>query len=420
MPRTTIALTLVAAALCLAAAVLQTDEAHESVSKPPASRPAACALEVAKKAAFRFHSMVKAKGSKEGDRFSATLSWQVVEQAEDSWLLHVGLTDVSLTQRLSLPDERVDQSLDAPFAVRIDRQCRFVELGFSSRWRPRTRQLVASLLRSFEFVWAADGAPRWTVKQQDGLGIYEANYRGQEDRTVVRKKVAYRPHPMAKTFGVRVHIYGARATARLSDDGHWLAEASGREQVQLTVGGAAPVALSQEFSLQRDDSAFWPAPSVVSALDWRDPYELPVQAPSPAPKSAPSNVIPYGDAVVRFAQLRGQGPASSYAASRLLADHLRARPGDALRLVEDVRAGKLDPSGRPTPRCAWRSSALCAHRGHRALTRSRRRSGCWRTRRRLGFVERWSRGSAMRRRRPRLGRCWSPTSRLSATSAFFS
>ena len=310
----------------------------------------ACRFEVGQEAAFRLSSIVEAVGdaatAPPADRLTATLSWRVDEEEVDAWRLQARLHDLNFTQNLSLPHERVQQSLDTPFAVRIDRRCRFVSFGFSPQWRPRTRQLVASLLKTYEFVMPDQrGQEVWTVDQTDGLGTFEARYaRPASDEAVVRTKLAYRRHPMADMLKVARQVRHARATGRMASAGDWLTAIEGREHVHIQVGGTDPVELRQTFKLTREDERFRPA-SVVENFDWQDPYDMKVED-TPVAESGFEHTD-YRDIVERFAHLRSQGPSHSFAASRLLAGYLRAHPAHAHRLVADIRAGVIAPSLRP-------------------------------------------------------------------------
>ena len=301
----------------------------------------ACQLEAGQQAAFQLSSDVEAvgRGTAEAphDHLSATLSWIVDSVESDIAQLTARLTDVEMTQSLSLPAERVTQSLDAPFEARLDRRCRFIGFGFAADWKPRTRQLVASLLKTFEFVAPERGQGPWTVEQKDGMGIFEARYtRGVPANALVRQKLVYRRHPMADMIQVRIGIGEARAEALMGDG--WLTQVSGREQVTIEVADAEPVMLRQSFRLVRADEAFQ-AVAVAVSLDWRDPYDLPVEA---APRvDGAMKQVSYADVVADFASLRAQGPAHSLTAARLLSKYLRAHPADAMRLIDDVRHGAL-------------------------------------------------------------------------------
>ena len=310
----------------------------------------ACRFELGQEAAFRVRSVVEAvvdaTTDLPTDRLTATLSWRVNEEGVDSWEMQARLHDVDFTQNLSLPHERVQQALDVPFAVRIDRRCRFVGFGFSPEWQPRTRQFVASLLKTFEFVMPEQrGDEGWTVDQTDGLGTFKAQYALTAPKeAIVRAKVAYRRHRMADMLGVMLQVHHARATARMAPAGDWLAAVEGREQVRIQVGGTDPIELRQSFRVTREDDRFRAA-SAVANLDWQDPYAMKVTDTS----AAGSNFDPanYPDVVDRFAHLRAQGPSHSYAASRLLAGYLRSHPDQAHRLVADIRAGIIAPELRP-------------------------------------------------------------------------
>ncbi len=301
-----------------------------------------CRFTVGQRAAFRLESDVETvgKGAADAprDHLSATLSWTVDGVESDAWRLRAQLTHVDFTQALSLPAERVRQSVDAPFEVRIDRRCRFVGFGYPTAWKPRTRQLVTSLLKTFEVVAPKQDEAEWTVEQNDGMGTFEARYiRGASSGEVVRHKIAYRRHPMADMVPVKVSVREARATARIT--GGWLASMTGEEWVSIEVADAVPVSLRQSFRLDRLDEVT-PAVAAVSGLDWRDPYTLQVEDPPPAVDPAMKRAR-YGEVVDRFVGLRAQGPVKSLTAAKLLAKYLRAHPEDAKRLIDDIRAGTL-------------------------------------------------------------------------------
>ena len=120
---------------------------------PPA--PMGCALSRGDRTAFRLESSAAASGAAPDaprDRFGAVLSWEVVAQPSPNvWLVRAGFSSVVLDQRLSQPDQRVGQPLDAAFLVKLGRDCRFAGHGYPADWAPTTRRFVSSMLSSLEF-----------------------------------------------------------------------------------------------------------------------------------------------------------------------------------------------------------------------------------------------------------------------------
>ncbi|MCA9720218.1 MAG: hypothetical protein KC468_36490, partial [Myxococcales bacterium] len=131
------------------------DEAPRA-PQPSASRQAAgsapqvaphCSFERGETAAFALEATTRDVREAQVDTLRGTLSWEVVDElSPQRWRLRAALTDVSLTQELSLPSERVEGSLAAPFFIELDDACRFVSFGFPREWDARRRQLVQSAL----------------------------------------------------------------------------------------------------------------------------------------------------------------------------------------------------------------------------------------------------------------------------------
>lgn len=360
------------------------------VAKPAAqTEMVQCSFDVGETAAFSVDSTVRDVRSDEEDHLRAIMSWQVVEKLSGSrWRLQAALSDVSHSQSLTLPEERVKGSLTDPFFVEVDASCRFVGFGFAREWDARRRQLVQTMLKTHEFVLPATGdAKRWSVSQSDGMGAFEARYArapGAQPASglrIQRRKAAYEGKAQAETMGLSLVVVASEATA--SFDGSqpdWVTTSSGHERVQVRVQGQVQADLLQRFRLVRDDARFVAMQAMASSdADFRDAFALEVDRKPGVDAELTQRT--YEEALKGFlAHFGGSGDAS-YAAARDLAAWLKAHPEGAKRLVAALKAGTIDEVARPalflglelsgTPAAREALSSVLTDRGFRGVDRAR-------------------------------------------------
>lgn len=345
---------IVVIALGLLRATEPRTKVREAAATAAASAAPRCRFSPGETAAFTLESTVRDVRGEEEDHLRATLSWQVDAQlAADRWRLRAALTEVSHSQELTLPEERVEGPLTEPFFVDVDASCRFVGFGFARDWDARRRQLVQSALRTHEFVLPErQGAKRWTAAQSDGIGAFEASYAiasSAESQAVrvKRRKGAYEGQAGAAAFGVSVVMVGAEATASFDrEHPHWLTTSSGVERAQIHVDGEVAADLLQQFRLTRDDGRFV-AVRALSAdeVDFGDAFELDTQRELRVDDRVAQ--LSYEEAMQAFLAHFGGSDDSSHAAARSLAGWLRLHPEAATRLAAALRAGELDEAVRP-------------------------------------------------------------------------
>ncbi|MCA9636593.1 MAG: hypothetical protein KC420_11255, partial [Myxococcales bacterium] len=324
------------------------DAAHRAAKAAPAAAPR-CEFAAGEKAAFTLESTARDVRGDEADHLRGTLSWEVVDQLDgDRWRLRAALRDVSLTQALTLPEERVEGSLSAPFFVDVDASCRFVGFGFDPSWDGRRRRLVRAALLTHEYVAPASRRRKvWSAEQADGMGDFEASYElvpgeaGALTR-VRRRKAAYDGASQAAAFGLAIAVVGSKATASFDPAApHWLTASAGVERIQLRVQGEVAADLLQEFRLTRDDARFAPVPAMDPAdADFRDAFDLEVERD--ALDDARTAQIPYEEALESFlARFGGTREDPSYAAARELAAWLRTHPEGPAQLAAALRGGEI-------------------------------------------------------------------------------
>ncbi len=286
------------------------------------------------------------------DRFSAVLSWQVVDTpAPGQWVIRAAFSSPTLVQALTPLEQRVTQPLEASFLLRVGSDCRFEGKGYARDWLPETRRFASSVLSPFELV-LRDAAPSWELEQTDGVGSYVATYQATDvpggATTVSRKKLRYRQDERASGFGFQAQLLFATATATLERTGRWFTGVSGEERVRLKAQGAVLADLTQRFSLTRDDAAFVmpPAGDEVTKFDWQDPFAMPSHTrAAPRPEVA---ALSLSDAMKRFEAVYHQSAkGDAYAAALLLAEWLRAHPEAASTLLAQVRSGAVAEPLRP-------------------------------------------------------------------------
>ncbi len=320
---------------------------------PPA--PMGCAFSAGDRAAFRLESSAAAGGAGADaprDRFGAVLSWEVVSQPSPNvWLVRAGFSSVVIDQRLSQPEQRVGQPLDAAFFVRVGRDCRFAGQGYPPDWAPTTRRFVSSMLSSLEFGVVAPG-PRYELEQSDGMGRYLAKYEAtvREDGAVelVKAKTSYRQDQRGGVLGVQVQLVSARATATLARSGRWLDRAAGFEHARITMKDTVLADLELRYALERDDAAFVRPGEAADggAIDWQDPFVMPTQIAAAVDPELVALTL--DGALKRFAALYLKtAKGDAYAAALFLSAWLKAHPDEAGTLVAQVRAGGIVEAMRP-------------------------------------------------------------------------
>ncbi|MDI3290646.1 HEAT repeat domain-containing protein [Polyangium sp. 15x6] len=344
--------------------------AKETEAARAASVAPQCRFEPGETAAFTLASTVRDVRGEEEDHLRATLSVEVVEQLSATrYRLRAALSDVSRSQELTLPEERVKGSLTDPFFVDMDASCRFVGFGFARDWDARRRQFVQSLLLTHEFVLpATDETRRWSASQSDGMGPFEANYEDVSEATgsalrMKRRKAAYEGKAQAEALGLSVVVVASEATASFDHDHpRWFASTSGLERVQILVQGQVQADLLQRFRMRRDDTRFVAVRAFAPGdADFRDAFALDV-ARDPHVDARMAKVS-YEEALKAFlAHFREPGD-PSYAAARELAAWLAAHPEGAQRLVAALRAGDIDDAARPALFLALELSGTEAARG---------------------------------------------------------
>jgi len=326
--------------------------AAAAVARAPSAAPR-CRFVPGETAAFTLESTVRDVRGEDEDHFRGALSWEVVEQRTATrWRLRAALSDVSHGQALTLPEERVEGPLTAPFFVDVDDTCRFIGFGFARDWDPRRRQFVQTLLRTHEFVLpAARGARRWSADQTDGLGAFEASYElrsgaSGEALRIHRRKPGYEGQAGAGALGLAIAVVRSEATASFDRERpQWLTATVGLERIQILVQGQVEADLLQRFRLARDDARFVAMRAVdPREADFGDAFALAVERePRVDPRVAQMS---HEEALEAFlAQIRQTE--DSYAAARQLAAWLKAHPEAAPRLVDALRAGAIVEAARP-------------------------------------------------------------------------
>lgn len=359
-----------------------------AVKAAPAEAPQ-CSFGVGEKAAYSLESTVRDVRSDEEDHMRAALSWQVVERLSGSrWRLQAALSDVSHSQSLTLPEERVKGSLTDPFFVDVDASCRFVGFGFARNWDARRRQLVQTMLKTHEFVLPATAdTKRWSVSQADGMGAFEARYTiaaGAQPASglrIQRRKAAYEGKAQAEAMGLSLVVVASEATASFDGDRpDWVSRSSGHERVQVRVQGQVQADLLQKFRLVRDDARFVAMQAMAASdADFGDAFALEVDR-KPGVDARWAQMT-YDEALKAFLGHFGGPGDPSYAAARDLAAWLKAHPEGARRLVAALKAGNIDEKARPalflglelsgTPAAREALSSVLADRGFRGVDRAR-------------------------------------------------
>ncbi|NVB37405.1 HEAT repeat domain-containing protein [Pseudenhygromyxa sp. WMMC2535] len=353
---------------------------RQAESKPraavtTAAAPAApgCHFEPGDRAAFVLQSAVRDVRSEETDHLRATLSWELAEQlSSDRWRLRAALSDLSHSQTMTLPEERVSGSLAEPFFVDVDASCRLVDFGFVSEWDVRRRRLVQTALRAHEFVTpTAARGETWSANQVDGLGSFEARYalaakRERRGLRIDRHKTAY--DQSGEAFGISIAVVHSEATAHFdSPRSQWLRDASGLERVQLRIHGEIAADLAQHFSLVRDDDRFVPVPALaVADADFRDLADLEIERERMV--DAEMADVAYAEALDAFlgrfaADADAELGDPSYAAARELAAWIRNHEDGPQLLADALRDGSIDAAARPALFLALELSGTDAARG---------------------------------------------------------
>ncbi len=285
-----------------------------------------------------------------GDRFSGTLSVQVIEGSQEGTVLRAAFTDLTLTQEMSQPADRVDHAaIEArPFIMTIDDTCAITKLGFARHWETPARQLVATILRAQEIVLPATSAPSWSHTQRDGGGVYDAHYSATLARQgvqITRIKQMYEEQADARHLGIALSVISSKANASFDPDTRAIASVHGEEHVQLSLPGAPPQVISQRFSTVRQDEAFLPIAALTTAdVDFQDAFDLQSEGPQlhDEPVHAEMLAISHDQARTMFlAYFIERGDDGVLPAAKFLARWMRAEPTRAALLLADLRENRL-------------------------------------------------------------------------------
>lgn len=283
------------------------------------------------------------------DRFDGTLSMEVVQQSDEGTILRAAITDLTLTQELSQTDDRTGRAAieSKPFFMVIDDTCAFGEIGFTDSWDTSARQLVTTVLRAQEIVLSQETTPTWSVTQRDGGGTYVAHYTAesaQRDVQITRTKHMYEAQTSAKSFGIELSVLSSETTAMFEPEQGSLESIRGEEHVKLTLPSGTQV-LSQRFSMMRHDAAFLAiAKASMEDADFRDALDLPSKARviHEEPIQSEFAAMTHGEARVQFlAFFAERGDDGVLPAAKLLARWMRADPGRAAMLLDDLREGRI-------------------------------------------------------------------------------
>jgi hypothetical protein len=246
----------------------------------------ACDLAVGDQAAFSVETEVTDPGSgapEEADRFRGVLSWRVLKSpVTNQWYVAAAFSGTEVRQGLMAQAHRVSEPLDTVFLIRMDRDCRFLVIGFPLGTKVTTRRFLVSVMRSLEMVVSSTtSGAAWEYEQSDGTGRFRAQYHAQPAGggafRVTRNKSANREANGPEGTGLKPELVSGLAQGTFDVQGKWFRAVEGTERMRLRTGGHAWTELVLRFSIARDDQRFrltLPPGVDPKGFDFDDPYTM--------------------------------------------------------------------------------------------------------------------------------------------------
>jgi hypothetical protein len=325
-------------------------------ARPPSAKILDCRLQAGDELAFRVHAVTDSVAGATGHHLElqAVMHWNVLQSRGTGWLVGVALDQVALDQRPETATPELRAAFGEPFVIDVRRDCRFKGLAFAPRSDARVRGQLEALIQAMEIVLPGAPVQRWTARQDDALGSYQAHYRLEAATDAGRDAISRRrfryfafhlPSPGPRAGGPSAEILGSQARATLDGAGRWLTSLSTEDHLKVSVGDHPLAEVTGSIQLQRVDSP--PLARLAGLAVDRFVFGAGPQAEAgpprpkePDPALAASNLR---GALADFQRRLGAGKGGMHDAVSTLAGYL-ARRADAIgELMDALRDGSIDP-----------------------------------------------------------------------------
>jgi hypothetical protein len=260
------------------------------------------------------------------------------------------------------PRRDLAAALMTPVLLRIDEECRLVDIGAPKAMTASARNQWLLTLKLTEFVLAAPGtAARWTAQQSDPTGDFVATYARVDGANgsveVQRRRGPYIRLHNGASGSTKVEIRQAEAVAHYHVGAPWFDDMRISERAVLRVEERTMADVETSTSLSAREvggavGAFWTSAIATSDFEIRPADRLERVAPQlpyaerkpieGLDKRSPASVI------TEIAGLLATRPQADYdGALNLLVQYLRTKPEGARAFLGELRAGRIPAAVRP-------------------------------------------------------------------------
>lgn len=285
----------------------------------------------------------------------AVMWWRIAEQrSAQGWVVAAMLSQVHTTDGSGEADSAGDSALQTPFSFQIGTDCRIRDLAFPSDAETESKQKRERLVRSLEVILSPLPVVQWVSQHQDELGLSQVQYIVDKNGslpliTMQRLRYASAGLPWIPQFGGRlsIQILDSQTQASFDEDGRWLRDLAGRENLRITIGDRLFGESVSSISLRRLESPG----SVPANLAQVDPHRMTAAKAKLAQVSTEPRELAKADPVLQAMDLSAaltdfehQLAASKdglFKATERLASYLAGHPQEIDELLARIRSGTI-------------------------------------------------------------------------------
>lgn len=285
----------------------------------------------------------------------AVMWWRIAEQrSTQGWVVAAQLAGVHTSDGSAEPDPSLGSALTTPFSFQIGTDCRIRELAFPTDANADTKQKLERLVRSFEVVLSPLSVAAWVSQHQDELGLSQVQYTIDKSGplplvTMQRLRYASAGLPWIPQFGGRldIQIVESAAQASLDEEGRWLRDLSGREDLRIKIGDRVFGETQNSIWLQRVESPESPPASLTQI----DPHKMTAgklkvaqvsQEPRELAAADPAlQAMDLSSALADFELQLGASKDGLFKGTERLASYLASHPQALDELLGRIRSGTI-------------------------------------------------------------------------------
>ncbi len=263
--------------------------------------------------------------------------------------------EFELDSTVGVADAELIEQITRPFAVTIDRTCRFRDFGFANDVAPAARNQLRGMLQSSQVVLhPASAQPSWRALEHDLSGKYWSQYHLEDAnaRRVSKIKSGYihvYPGVITDARGatepdesLSIRVRASTMSAVVDAAGVWMAQVSGTERLVLSTDGQLLADVTVQLKVAvRDHAERRPLPD-LKALAWTSGI-MPAERMAKKQPEPPARfkTLPLDEAMEMARAMLRDNPDAHATVGYMLAQLLRAQPQLAAELVALVRDGEV-------------------------------------------------------------------------------